>query len=138
VSDLNLLAKDLKSGDLTAAQQDYATLSDDALNAASSTASTSSGSSSPVVTAGEIQAEIVKLVDSIVQALEAGDSTFVSGAMTQLAAISPSAQRASLLKTESAKLSASGSSSSGSVGQLLQSLESGSPAGAVSILSEVA
>ena len=51
VTDLNQLAKDIQSGDLSAAQQDYVTLSQDALDGATaSTADTSS--SAPFQVAG--------------------------------------------------------------------------------------
>ncbi len=44
VTDLNQLAQDLQSGNLSAAQQDYVTLSQDALDGATSSASTTSAS----------------------------------------------------------------------------------------------
>jgi hypothetical protein len=48
VTDLNQLAKDIQSGDLSAAQQDYVTLSQDALDGATaSTADTSSSGITP-------------------------------------------------------------------------------------------
>jgi hypothetical protein len=44
VTDLNQLARDLQSGNLSAAQQDYVTLTQDALDGATSSASTTSAS----------------------------------------------------------------------------------------------
>lgn len=44
LTDLNQLAKDLQGGDLGAAQEDYVTLSEDALNGATSSTATTSSS----------------------------------------------------------------------------------------------
>jgi len=44
VTDLNQLAKDLQSGNLSSAQQDYVTLSEDALNGVTSSSATTSAS----------------------------------------------------------------------------------------------
>ncbi|MGO8758742.1 MAG: hypothetical protein ACLQG3_11520 [Terracidiphilus sp.] len=87
----NLLSGEVEIDPLARAQQqDHATLSEEALHASSAAASASSSSASHVVTAGDIQAEIVNLVDSVVRAMEAGDAAFVraasggSGAMGKL------------------------------------------------------
>ena len=56
VSGLNQIAKDLQSGNLAAAQEDYVTLSEDALNGATSSSATSSS--------GEITASLLSDVAS--------------------------------------------------------------------------
>jgi hypothetical protein len=138
VNELNQLGADLQNGDLTSAQEDLLNLDSTALNAVSSGAS--SASISPLIntpTKPPSQAEITELVDTIVTAMEDGDDAIVSSAMSELATISPSSQGASVLAQESENFGSGGSSSSGSISQLLQNSNSEGN-GESSILNEIA
>ena len=187
VTDFNQLAGDLKSGNLSAAQDDYVTLSEDALNGA--TASTASSSASGLTAslltdvassqgsstsfAGEFkqlgsdlgnsdltsaqedllnldstalnatstatnQAQIKEMVQTVVQAMEFGDSSAVSSTMSQLVALSPSSQGASLLQQDSASLSSGSSSPASSISQLFDNVGTNNSNSSASILSAIA
>jgi hypothetical protein len=137
VDELNQLGTDLQNGDQISAQQDMLNLDSTALNAASA-----AGASGTASTAGSAapanQAESAELIQSIVQAMEVGDNSMVSSGMSLLASISPSSQGASLLSQDSAGYgSSSGTSSSSSIGQLLESadsIDSGSSSSGLSLL----
>jgi hypothetical protein len=139
LDNLNQLGTDLQSGDLISAQQDMLDLDSTALNAAS--AASTGASSSPSAASSEApanQAESAQLIQSIVQAMEVGDNSMVSSGMSLLASISPSSQGASLLAQDSAGYgSNSGTSSSNSIGQLLESAgtsDSGNSTSGLSLL----
>jgi hypothetical protein len=102
VTDLNQLAKDLKSGNLSAAQQDYVTLSQDALNGSGS--STATTSSSGITTA---------LLSDIAGSSSSAGS-FVSDLNqlgTDLASSNLSSAQSDMLSLDSTALSAAPSSS---------------------------
>jgi hypothetical protein len=196
VTDFNQLAGDLKSGNLSAAQDDYVTLSEDALNGA--TASTASSSASGLTAslltdvassqgsstsfAGEFkqlgsdlgnsdltsaQEDLLNLdstalnaastagasttaksatstatnqaqIKEMVQAMEFGDSSAVSSTMSQLVALSPSSQGASLLQQDSASLSSGSSSPASSISQLFDNVGTNNSNSSASILSAIA
>jgi hypothetical protein len=131
-SELNQLGTDLNDGDLTSAQQDMLQLDSTALNAASS--STDAATASAATTASIItQAQSANLIQSIVQAMGAGDTSAVSTGLSELASVSPSTQGASILQQLSGSYG-SGTSSTGSLSSLLQSLESSSSTSEASLL----
>jgi hypothetical protein len=103
VTDLNQLAQDLQSGNLTAAQQDYVTLSQDALDGV--TSSTATATSSGITTA---------LLSAVADS-SSGSSSFVSE-LNQLGADlsggNLSAAQGDMLSLDSTTLSAAPSSSS--------------------------
>jgi hypothetical protein len=138
VSELNQLGSDLENGDLTSSQEDLLNLDSTALNAAStagaSSTTTSAATSSATTSAN--QAEIKQLVASVAEAMEFGDSSMVSTAMSQLASIASSPQGASALEQYSSSLSAGGSS--GSISQLLQSSSGNTSSSSASILDAIA
>jgi len=121
--ELNQLGTDLGNGDLSSAQQDMLALDSTALNAAAVGGSSgASGSAAPAS-----KAESAELIQSIVQAMEVGDDSLVSNGMSELASISPSSAGASLLdQVSGAYGSSSGTSSSSSIGELLQSIDADS------------
>ena len=139
VDGLNQLGSDLQNGDLTSSQEDLLNLDSTALNAASTAGagSTASTATSPA-TASPNQGEIAQLVASAAEAMEFGDNSMASTAMSQLASVSSSSQGATALEQFSASLSAGGSSSSSSIGQLLQASGSNTSNGSASILNELA
>lgn len=140
VSELNQLGSDLQNGDLTSSQEDLLNLDSTALKAAStagaSSTTTSAATSSATTSAN--QAEIAQLVASVAEAMEFGDTSMISTAMSQLASISSSPQGASALEQYSASLSGGGSSASSSIIQLLQNSRSNPSNGSASILNEIA
>lgn len=134
VADLNQLGTDLQNGNLASAQNDLLTLDSSALNAASTAAATGTSSAASSTTSSN-QAEGTQLIQAIVKALEAGDTSVVGGALSELASISPSATGASILQQESASFDSSGAASSSSpTNQLLQSLGTGSSTSSLSLL----
>jgi hypothetical protein len=133
-SELNQLGSDLANNDLTSSQEDLLNLDSTALNAAPTAgAGTAATGASPTATN---QAQIKEMVQSVIQAMEFGDSSAMSSTMAQLAAISPSSEGASLLQQDSTSQS-SGSSSS-SMGQLLDSVGSSNSNNSDSILNLIA
>lgn len=137
VNELNQLGTDLQNGNLSAAQQDLLALDSTALNATSSPAN-SSGTASTTASAAP-PGQAAQLIHAIVEALQVGDSSVVSSALSELASVSPSSAGASILQQESESFGAgSGSTSaSSSVNQLLQSLNtngSGSNTSELSLL----
>jgi hypothetical protein len=116
VNELSQLGTDLGNGDLSSAQGDMLSLDSTALNAAgaSSTAGSSSSSSSN-------EAEIAELITASIQAMEVGDNSATGADLSQLASVSTSSTGAGYLKSDSAGYG-SGSTSSSSVSQLLQSV----------------
>ena len=140
VSELNQLGSDLENGDLTSSQEDLLNLDSTALNAAS-TAGTSSATTSDATGAASTatnQAQIKEMVQTVVQAMEFGDSSMISSTMSQLASLSPSSQGASVLQQDGASLSSGSSSSSNSIGQLLDSVGTSNSNSSASILSAIA
>jgi hypothetical protein len=138
VSELNNLGTDLQSGNLSAAQQDLLSLDSTALGAASATPTVSIPSSSGAgTTSSTSQADMEKLIQAIVQAMGAGDTSAASSDLAQLASVSGSSQGASYLQGLSASLGSGSSSGSSSIGQLLQSLNDSGSSNS-SILSELA
>ena len=140
VGELNQLGTDLHNGDLTSSQEDMLNLDSTALNSASSVGASSPSVSPTFSTATKppSQAEIAELVNAIIQAMQDGDTSVISAAMSQLAAISPSSQGASILQQDSENLSSGGSSISDSTSQLLSSLGTGTSSSSDSILNEIA
>jgi hypothetical protein len=136
VSEFNELGSGLENGNLTSSQEDLLNLYSTALNAAS-TAGASSAATGATSTSNN-QAQIKELVQSVTQAMEFGDKTAASSTMSQLASISPSSQGASLLQQDSASLSPDSSSSSSSIGQLLNSVDTSNSNSSASILSAIA
>jgi hypothetical protein len=136
VSEFNELGSGLENGNLTSSQEDLLNLYSTALNAAS-TAGASSAATGATSTSNN-QAQIKELVQSVTQAMEFGDKTAASSTMSQLASISPSSQGASLLHQDSASLSPDSSSSSSSIGQLLDSVDTSNSNSSASILSAIA
>lgn len=140
VDELDQLGGDLENGDLTSAQDDMLNLDSTALNAASSAGTASS--TNPAASSSATQTntgEATQLIQAIVQALQAGDSSVVSSAMSELASISPSSAGASVLEQESENYgSGSGSASSNSISQLMQSLDTSDAGGSTSALSLLA
>ncbi len=140
VNELNLLGSDLENGDLTSSQEDLLNLDSTALNAASTAgaSSTTSTAATSSATTSVNQAEIKQLVASVAAAMEFGDTSMVSTAMSQLASVASSPQGASALEQYSSSLSAGGSSSSSSISQLLQSASGDSSSSSGSILNAIA
>jgi trimeric autotransporter adhesin len=130
VSELNQLGADLQNGDLTSAQTDMLTLE--------STASGAAPAGAAGTTTSANQAQMTELINAIVQAIGAGDTSIVGIAMSQLASISPNSKGASVLEQDSATYDSSSSSSSSSIGELLQSLNTNSSASSQSALSLLA
>jgi hypothetical protein len=135
-SELNQLGSDLANNDLTSSQEDLLNLDSTALNAASTAgASTSATSASSPATN---QAQIKEMVQTVIQTMDFGDSSAMSSTMSQLAAISPSSEGASLLQQDSTSQSSGSASSSSSMGQLLDSYGSGNSNNSDSILNLIA
>lgn len=124
VNELNQLGADLSNGDLASSESDLLSLDSTALNA-TSTSSAAPGSS-PSTPANS--ADITALVNATTQAMEDGDNSAISADMAQLASVSTSSAGASYLESESQNYGsgAPSSSTSGSVTQLLQSLDTNS------------
>jgi hypothetical protein len=139
-SELNQLGSDLQNGDLTSAQQDLLALDSTALNAASAVNAGASGDSGAANSASASPNESPVLIQAILQGLETGDGSAVSGGLSQLAAISPSSAGASALQqaSESFGSSSSSSASSNSISQLLQSLDTSNSGNSGSILNLLA
>jgi hypothetical protein len=130
------LGSDLGNSDLTSAQEDLLNLDSTALNAAS-TAGASTTAKSATSTATN-QAQIKEMVQTVVQAMEFGDSSAVSSTMSQLVALSPSSQGASLLQQDSASLSSGSSSPASSISQLFDNVGTNNSNSSASILSAIA
>ena len=135
---INQLGTDLQNGNLTAAQEDMLSLDSTALNAASAAGGSSSGTSNATSSAGaSSQADMTELIQTIVEAMGAGDTSLASTAMLELASVSPSSAGASYLQAASESLagsSSNSSSSSNSISQLLQDSETSSLNGSQSTL----
>lgn len=130
-NELNQLGSDLENGDLTSAQQDMLQLDSTALGTSSANPSGPPSSATPSAN------ESATLIQSIMQAMKAGDTSLVSSGLSQLAAISPTSAGASALEQASASFGSgsSSSSSSNSISQLLQSLETTNSGDSASVLS---
>jgi hypothetical protein len=138
VGNLSQLGNDLQSGDLASSQQDMLGLDSTALNAASSVASSSGTTTAAAVTSAN-PAEAGMLIQSIVEAMAAGDSSAVSTGLSQLASVSSSADGASYLQSLSGSVgSSSGSSSSSSLSQLIASANYSSSSDTSSLLNVLA
>jgi hypothetical protein len=139
-SELNQLGSDLQNGDLASTQQDLLAIDSTALNAASAASSGSSATPGTTSSTSAGSSESAVLIQGVIQALEAGDNSAVSSALTQLAAISPNSAGASALQqaSESFASGSSSSSSSSSITQLLQSLDTSDTGNSASILSLLA
>jgi hypothetical protein len=136
VSELDQLGSDLASNNLGSSQEDLLNLDSTALGAASTSGANSS--STGAAPAPTNQAEMKEMVQSVIQAMEFGDSSAASSTMSQLASLSPSSQGASLLQKDSTSLSPSGSSSSSPISQLLNNSGSDDSDSSTSILSAIA
>jgi hypothetical protein len=102
VDELNQLGTELQSGDPTSAQQYLLALDSTALNAASSAGESSSGTTSMTSSAMPVtQTEIIELVNTAVQGVEAGENSVVSSAMSELASVSPGSAGARAFEQES-------------------------------------
>jgi hypothetical protein len=127
VGDLNQLGTDLQNGNLSSAQEDMLGLDSTALQAASTTSTSTgaTGSTAGAITATN-QAQANALIQAIVKAMSEGDDSAVSSGLSELASISQSSAGASILQSESQNYGANASSSSSSspVQQLLQQLSS--------------
>jgi hypothetical protein len=132
VSELSQLGSDLGNNNLQAAQQDMLSLDSTALNAATSSSSST--------TATGNSAKSKELIQTIVQAMDAGNNSLVGSAMSELATVSTSASGASLLSQNSEGYSStsSGTSSSNSISELLNSASSSSSNSSASIVSLLA
>ncbi|HTX75229.1 MAG TPA: hypothetical protein VMD29_03410 [Terracidiphilus sp.] len=138
---LSQLGSDLQNGDLSAAQGDMLNLDTTALNAASAAATSSNPSSAATSASTQVSAmDSEALIQAIVQAMGAGDTTAIGDGLTELASISPSSQGASILSQMAANYgsSTSATSDSGSTQQLLQSMNANSTSDSASILSMIA
>lgn len=138
---VNQLGTDIQSGNLVSAQQDLLGLDSTALNAASSTVPNSNAATSAIGTIPVTNtAERGGLIHSIVQALEAGNTSVASNSFSQLASLSPSAAGAAALEQESKNFgsSAGSTATSSSTTQLLQSLNVNSSSNSSSLLSLLA
>jgi len=135
-SELNQLGSDVQNGDLTSAQQDLLALDSTALNAASAVSGGASANPATASSASANPNENAALIQAITQGIEAGDNSVVSSALSQLAAISPSAAGASALEQASETFGSGSSSSSSpdSIIQLLQSLDTSNSGNPGSIL----
>jgi hypothetical protein len=136
VNELNQLGTDLGNGDLASSESDMLSLDSTALNAAStSSAAPSSSTSTPASSA-----DITALVNATTQAMEDGDDSAVSADMAQLASVSTNSAGASYLESQSQSYGsgAPSSSASGSVSQLLQSLDANSSSSSGSSLNVLA
>lgn len=137
VSDLNQLGADLQNGDLGSAQQDLLSLDSTALSAGSSAGTTGTSSTASSSSTAN-QAEIQKLIQAVVQALGAGDSSAAGTVLSELASVSGNSQGATALENLGQSLgSGSSSSSTSSISQLLQSVD-GSSSSSSSLLNELA
>ena len=123
-NELNQLGTDLSNGDLTSSESDLLSLDSTALNATSTSSAAPGSSPSTPANSGDITA----LVNATTQAMEDGDNSAISADMAQLASVSTSSAGASYLESESQNYGsgAPSSSTSGSVTQLLQSLDTNS------------
>ena len=140
VSELNQLGTDLGNGNLNSAQGDMLTIDSQALNnssaASANSPSTSSTTSQPANTKAIIQ--------SIVQAIDAGNSSLAGTFMSQLASDSSSSQGASILSqasaayTSASSSAASSSSGSSSINQLLASVDQNNSSSSSSLFSAIA
>ena len=135
-SELNQLGSDLANNNLPSSQEDLLNLDSTALSAAS--AAGGSSASTSTTSAATNQAEMKEMVQSVIQAMEFGDSSAVGSTMSQLASLSPSSQGASLLKQDSASFSPGGSSSSSPISQLLNNSGSDNSDSSTSILNAIA
>jgi hypothetical protein len=135
-SELNQLGSDLANNDLTSSQEDLLNLDSTALSAAS-TVGAATAAKSATSTATN-QAQIKEMVQTVVQAMEFGDSSATSSTMSQLASLSPSSQGASLLQQDSASLSPGSSSSSNSISQLFDSADTSDSDSSGSLLNAIA
>jgi hypothetical protein len=138
VNELDQLGSDLQSGNLTAAQDDLADLDSTALNVASASTGTGSGTTSSAPQTSLAQTE--KLIQAIIQGMESGDDSAISSAMSELASVSQSSAGASVLEQQSQSYAsgAGGSSSASSTSQLLQSLDAGGDNNSTSALNLLA
>jgi hypothetical protein len=115
VTDLNQLAQDLQSGNLPAAQQDYVTLSQDALDGAASSTATTSASGittsllSNIASSPSASSSLVNELNQLGSDLGNGDLNSAQGDMLSLDSIALNAAPAS-----SAAPAASASSSTSS------------------------
>jgi hypothetical protein len=135
-SELNQLGSDLANNNLTSSQEDLLNLDSTALGAAPTGGASSASTGAASTTAN--QAEMKEMVQSVIQAMEFGDSSAISSTMSQLASLSPNSQGASLLQQDSASLSPGGSSSSSPISQLLNNSGSDDSDSSTSILSAIA
>ena len=142
VTDLNQLAKDVQSGDLSAAQQDWVTLSQDAQNGATSSTATTSNSGittsilSDVASSSTSSSAFVSNLNELGTDLENGD---IGSAQNDLLTLSTTAQNAaSAATTTSSTTAASQSQIAGLIRAIVDALQAGYSSLAGSALSVLA
>jgi hypothetical protein len=145
VTDLNQLAQDLQSGNLTAAQQDFVTLSQDALNgAASSTATTSSSGIttallSSIASSASSSSSFASELNQLGTDLSSGNLSSAQGDMLSLDSTALSAAPSSSTAASSASLSTSNQSEIATLIQAtLQAMEAGDDADVSTDMSQLA
>jgi hypothetical protein len=151
VTDFNQLAQDLQSGNLSAAQQDYVTLSNDALDGTTSSTATSSASGITTSLLSDItgnSGSTTSFVDELNQLgtdLQNGDLTSAQGDMLSLdstALNSAPASTASTGSTASSSSSTAAPANSAETAQLIhavvEAMEAGNNSAISSALTELA
>lgn len=141
VDQVDQLGNDLQNGDLASAQSDMLGLDSTALNAASAAGAATSASPAAASSAtAPGTANNSALIQAIVEAMGAGDSSVVSSGLTELASVSSSSAGAGILSQMAANYGggASATAATGSTEQLLQSLNTSGTSDSNSILSMIA
>jgi hypothetical protein len=144
VSDLNLLAKDVDSGDLTAAQQDWVTLSQDAQDGATSSTATSSDSGvttsilSDVAASSTSSSAFVSDLNELGTDLENGDIGSAQNDLLSLSTTAQNAASAASASTASSTPAASQSQIAGLIRAIVDALQAGYTSLAGSALSVLA
>ncbi|GGH11504.1 hypothetical protein [Silvibacterium dinghuense] len=150
VTDLNQLAEDLQSGNLSAAEQDYVTLSDDALNGTTSSTATSSDSGitasllSDIASSSSSSTSFVDELNQLGTDLQSGNLTSAQDDFLELDATALNAASAAGTSTSTSS-STTGTSTSASqaeseelINAAVEAMEFGDDSLAGSSLSELA
>lgn len=150
VTDLNQLAQDLQSGNLSAAEGDYVTLSEDALNGASSSTATTSASGittnllSDIASSSGSSTSFVNELNQLGTDLQNGNSTSAQQDLLALdstalnAASSAGASSSGTTSTTSSAAPATQGETAELVHAIVQATEAGDSAVVNSALSELA
>lgn len=147
--DLNQLAQDLQSGNLSAAQQDYVTLSEDALNGATSSTANSSASGitpnllSAIASSSSGSSSFLNQLNELGSDLQNGDLTSAQQDMlaldsTALNAASAVASGSSGTASTTNSTSASSKESAVLIQTIMQALKAGDTSAVSSALSQLA